>query len=166
MSIKKSCEFCLDRLSAFMDKELPPDLEARVRDHLESCPECAQKLQELKRLNSLLGDVTACAEQPVLDIEAMIRKTRPSRVHVPGFGEKALGFLTRPWTWVPAAVIAAAALVIMLVPVQTPPGPDHGPLVSSVESVSSDSQIIMMQTAGSGQPLIWITPQKHEETES
>ncbi len=166
MSIKDNCEFCLDRLSAFMDKELDQALEARIRDHLNSCPECAEKLHELNRLNFLLGDVAKCAEQPALDVEAMVRKSRPYQVHTPGFGEKVLGFLTRPWTWVPAAAIAAAIVLVMLLPVQTPPGPDHGPLVSSVESVSSDSQVIMMQTAGTGQPLIWITPQKHKETES
>ena len=35
------CRDCLDHLYEFLDRELTPELEAEVRDHLEGCEPCA-----------------------------------------------------------------------------------------------------------------------------
>lgn len=171
-----SCESCQESLSAYLDHELDQALEREVATHLESCAACAGQFQELQQLGGLLGDLSACAEEPALDVEALIRKTRP--VCVPkasSLKDRLLEFISRPWTWGPAMGLAAAAVLVLLaLPSREPRGPEYAALqpaaphavTSAVESVSSDGGVLMLQTAQSGQPLIWILPEQDKEATS
>lgn len=170
------CDTCQERLSAYLDHELDQTLEREVAAHLESCVSCAAQFQDLRQLGGLLGELSACAEQPALDVEALIRTTRPVRVpKVPSLKDRLLEFVSRPWTWGPAMGLAAAAVLVLLaLPSREPRGPEHAALqhaaphavTSAVESVSSDGGVLMLQTAQSGQPLIWILPEQDKEATS
>lgn len=35
-----NCRECLEHLYEYLDKELTPEVEAAVREHLEACPPC------------------------------------------------------------------------------------------------------------------------------
>jgi anti-sigma factor RsiW len=52
-----NCERARELMSAFYDQELEPDIEAAVREHLESCPECTQHLAQFKELSRLAADM-------------------------------------------------------------------------------------------------------------
>jgi hypothetical protein len=61
----------------------------------------------------------------------------------------------------PAALAAATVgLLLFLLPMQKVQVPV---MISQVESVSVTGQVWVMQTAMSGQPLIWITPMVENE---
>jgi len=44
------CDEIRERLSAYLDGELPPPEAALVVEHLESCPGCREELDDLRRL--------------------------------------------------------------------------------------------------------------------
>ena len=45
-------------LSAFVDNELSDHKAREVRQHLEACPECQHKYQEICKINALLGSMS------------------------------------------------------------------------------------------------------------
>lgn len=51
------CERARELMSAFYDQELEPDTKAAVREHLDSCPECAEQLAQFRELSSLAADM-------------------------------------------------------------------------------------------------------------
>ena len=57
------CRDAHERLNAYLDGELPPETAAQVRQHLSACPQCAQGLADLERLNRAIGTL-AGAEAP------------------------------------------------------------------------------------------------------
>lgn len=52
-----NCRSAQDLLSAFYDRELSSDLQSQVRAHVESCPECTQKLAEFAQLSRMTTDL-------------------------------------------------------------------------------------------------------------
>ena len=52
-----NCESVRELLSALYDHELEPDREAVVREHLETCPDCAQQLAQFAELSKLAADL-------------------------------------------------------------------------------------------------------------
>jgi len=52
-----NCERVRESLSAYYDRELAPDLEAEVREHLEACPDCAGQLAGFAELSKLAADM-------------------------------------------------------------------------------------------------------------
>lgn len=49
------CRDVCDQMSAYLDGQLPPDVEAAVRAHLDDCPECRALLKELRGVTAILG---------------------------------------------------------------------------------------------------------------
>ena len=58
-----NCERVRELMSAYYDRELTPDLETEVREHLERCPDCVEQLAQFKEL-SKLGRRHAAAGSP------------------------------------------------------------------------------------------------------
>ena len=38
-----NCRECVDHLYEFLDREVTPELERDIRDHLEECPPCGEQ---------------------------------------------------------------------------------------------------------------------------
>src|SRR6056297_704141 len=53
--MKKKCRWTKN-LNAYLDGELNPKKVVAIEDHLEICTTCQEKLQELKTVNSFLGE--------------------------------------------------------------------------------------------------------------
>src|SRR5262249_41125643 len=93
-----------ERLSAFLDGELPPADRAAVEGHLRQCAACAHELEELAAVDALARELPV--QVPPGYFEALPGRVR-SRVRT----------RRRPWSvavWVGAA--AAAVLVIVVAP--------------------------------------------------
>ena len=77
-------------------------------------------------------------------------------------GQKVRSLFGKPKVWIPAAAatFASALLIFILTATREPARLE----MSRVESVYSQTgQVMVMQTASSGQPLIWILPQLGKE---
>lgn len=48
--------YFLEKLSAFADHELAPDLQAQVAEHVETCAECQRGLEQLRQLDRFVDD--------------------------------------------------------------------------------------------------------------
>lgn len=94
-----------ERLSAYLDRELPADERAAVEAHLAACPECATRLAEL----AAADEAAAClpAEAPESYFEAFPARVRArlesARTASPGRRVPA-------WTWAVAAVLLLAVV--------------------------------------------------------
>ncbi len=51
------CKDIENKLSAFQDRQLPPEEVSAVRVHLKNCPKCKQHLAEMEELWQFLGNV-------------------------------------------------------------------------------------------------------------
>lgn len=58
------CSKIIRILNAYLDGELPEADSARVRQHLQRCPACAGRLEELRRLNSTLDALPQAEVSP------------------------------------------------------------------------------------------------------
>ncbi|HEV8339639.1 MAG TPA: zf-HC2 domain-containing protein [bacterium] len=92
------------QLSAYLDRELPPDQEAVVRRHVEGCVACQEELARLAHLKRLLS---ALPQRAAPDLWPPIRRAL------------AEGQVRRPAWWTvwrerPAVAAAAAAAVLLL----------------------------------------------------
>ena len=84
------------------------------------------------------------------EIEAQIQ-------YGPSSWQKITKLIGKPKVWLPAAVVAtAAALLVFLLPISL----KHPPVeLSRVESVySRTGKVMVLKTPTSGRPLIWILP--------
>ena len=53
----KECKVIRERLSAFIDNELPPQENRLIENHRHWCPECAQEESSLRRVIDLLDEM-------------------------------------------------------------------------------------------------------------
>lgn len=168
--MKKGCNALVVKLNKYIDDELPASERQNIEKHLESCHECRQTLSELQLTDKMIKTAQSLPEIQV-DVERSW-KAFESRLNLsPTFQQQ----LERIWSqfksrfkkpivWMPAALAAATVgLLLFLLPMQKVQVPV---MISQVESVSVNSQtgqVWVMQTAMSGQPLIWITPMVENE---
>jgi len=64
-----------DRLSAYLDGELPAELRRQVEEHLEACPACREELAWLGRLDKTFDRLAA--PSPDVTSRVMERLRRP-----------------------------------------------------------------------------------------
>jgi len=50
-----NCDYCKDKLSAFIDNELSTEERFQMEEHLKTCPSCAQEAETLNQLGVILG---------------------------------------------------------------------------------------------------------------
>ncbi len=114
-----------ERLSAYLDRELPPDESAAVEAHLAACPECTAFLAELAAVDEAAASLPA--EPPVGYFD-----TFPARVRARLEPRQAAprGRRVPAWTWAAAAALLLAVVTPLtlrqLRPASTaplPPGP-------------------------------------------
>jgi len=91
-----------DRLSPFMDGELPPHERGEVEAHLRDCAECASELAGLAALDAMAREIPVSAPDGYFDsFPARVRermKSRPARR------------AWQQWTWAAAAALLLAVL--------------------------------------------------------
>ena len=154
-----------DRLSAYSDKELSEEKGREVEIHLETCRKCRTKLGELEKAGTAIKTVLSCDEADI-DFSGIWEKIESNMDFRPSLWQRITRFTGKPVVWMPAAFAGAAAcLLICFFPNFHSGQGRQTPLqVSRVESVySSTGQVMVMQTAKSGSPLIWILPETDKE---
>ena len=97
-----------ERLSAYLDRELPPGEQAAVETHLAACPECAAFLAELAAVDEAAASLPA--EAPEGYFEAF-----PARVRSRLETRKALARRVPAWTWAAAAALLLAVITPLTV---------------------------------------------------
>jgi anti-sigma factor (TIGR02949 family) len=70
------CKELLERISRYMDGELPADERARMERHLHDCPECVEVLRGLEHT------VDLCREEGRPDLPPDLRARALERVHL------------------------------------------------------------------------------------
>jgi anti-sigma factor (TIGR02949 family) len=101
-----SCAVNQERLSAYVDGELPPDQAAEIAEHLSSCDVCAREYEAtLEIVSRLRNDLARYRAPDVLRarIRTAIREERPERAPAVRKDRRV------PWRAVAAALIIAAA---------------------------------------------------------
>ena len=58
------CSQVQKRLSAFQDGELKPQEQGRIDEHLESCPLCRERYEEMEKVWQALGDLREINPEP------------------------------------------------------------------------------------------------------
>ena len=71
------CPEVQDRLSAWLDGELAPEVAAGVARHVESCARCRRELAQLETLEQALGSLPEAALPPGLSEKVRARLPRP-----------------------------------------------------------------------------------------
>ena len=61
------CPEVQEHLSAWLDGEIPKELQAALTMHLAGCPDCRSELEALERLDAALGRLEAPAPQGLAD---------------------------------------------------------------------------------------------------
>lgn len=105
-----NCEICRDEMDDYLSGDLDRAASARVRTHLESCPECSMALDELERENRLYAeffDQTAVEPAPA-SWTAIRDRIRQESVK-PSVFSALMAWLTRP------VVLQQAAFAVVLV---------------------------------------------------
>ncbi len=77
--MKLKCPEVQDHLSAWLDGELAPEVQAEVAEHLESCDACLRELAQLEALEQSLAALPAPAPPPGLAEKVVARLKRPRR---------------------------------------------------------------------------------------
>lgn len=158
------CKNIQQRIAAYIDGELPGDQHQEVVFHLESCHLCKQYMQEIKETDVLLRENISFDLPPEVDLSGVWDAVEEKVDFRPGFLQRLKDWATRPIVWLPAVVAAGATALIFILPVSQRQSVVQ---ISRVESVSSQTgQVMILQTAESGQPLIWIISENKKETTS
>jgi anti-sigma factor RsiW len=163
--MKKECEDLGPRLSAYLDGELPDEDRKKIDKHLETCQVCSELVSELAATGSLVKDTLSREVPPEPDLTGVWEEIEARVFAQPPVWQRIKSVVRRPVVWLPAAVAsAAAAALVFVLPI---PREQIPMAISRVESVSSHTgQIMMLQTASTGQPLIWILPAPDKEASS
>jgi hypothetical protein len=116
-----------ERLSAYLDEELPPGERAVVEAHLAACPECAAFLAELAAVDEAAAALPVEAPEGYFDaFPARVRaRLRPARAAVFPAGRVPV------WTWAAAAALLLA-VVTPLTLRQLRPSPAAAPPAAAV----------------------------------
>lgn len=163
--MKKECEDLGPRLSAYLDGELPDEDREKVEKHLQACHACRLLVRELEMTGSLVKDTLFRELPPEPDLTGVWEEIETQVFPQPPLWQRIKSLVGRPVVWLPAAVASAAAVALVFV---LPMSREQAPMaISRVESVSSHTgQVMMLQTASTGQPLIWILPAPDKEASS
>jgi len=112
-----TCEHIQDLLPAYVDEALSADDARAVRAHLADCAACRVEAERWARLDGLLDEHLSGAEPvPSADVESVI-----GRLHQERPVWRVAPAPVRFWrSWMPAATVAAAAVLLVLAGLYTP----------------------------------------------
>ncbi|MCL2645883.1 MAG: anti-sigma factor [Phycisphaerales bacterium] len=119
-------EHVSNRLSAYLDGQLPSDLRAQVETHLAECPDCSRELTALRQTSAVLQQLPLTAPSPVLlerlhaSIESAVRRPVIAM-------ERFIGLLSGI-----AACLALVGCLLLMQPHVTAPIVSTASVISSV----------------------------------
>jgi anti-sigma factor RsiW len=136
--VAERCRPFDEDLSAWIDGELAAERRREVDAHLEACPRCAARLDELRGVDRALAGLAAPAVAP--DLRARLERRiaaegKPDRLRPPPRRRRRTSLLA-----VPAA--AAAALALYLV---ARPGPEPGLAEAELESLDPEALALVIE---------------------
>ena len=145
------CRF-VRHLRAYVEEELPPEQREQLRQHLADCPECADELDGLQRVERLLAELSPAAA-PAHLAPATLRRLR-AQPSTPVLLVRRAPAL--------AGVAAAAACLLMaahvLLPNDSSPRPSSLPVVAPVEIVSPAAMVILAPARPAARPVALTPP--------
>ena len=129
---------------------------------MKTCKICRQKVHELEEITQLLKDTLSISNEPEIDLTGVWEKIEPKINFSPSIWERFIKWIKKPVVWVPVTTAATTfAILLCLLPVQKK---QISAEMSRIESVySKTGQVMALQTAASGQPIIWILPEAGKE---
>ena len=104
-----SCRSVKKRLSAYQDRELGSDEQARIKSHLQDCPECSSLYAEFQHTWGVLGDVPEIDPSPAFYLELRKKIAGLNDHHFIPRLRQVFQFLPAP---LPMAALVLAGLVI------------------------------------------------------
>lgn len=160
--MKMECEELVLELSAYVDSELSEKKRRAVETHLETCRACRQKVSELEEISQILKNTLSTGNEPEIDLTGVWEKIESKINFSPSIWERLIKWVKKPVVWVPVTAAATSfAILLCLLPIQEK---QISAGMSRIESVySKTGQIMTLQTAASGQPIIWILPEAGKE---
>ena len=163
--MKKECENLGPRLSAYLDGELSEEEQEKVKRHLETCYVCRQLISEPEETGGILKTALSPGPEPEVDLTGVWEEIQERAHFGPTIWQRIKKLFWKPSVWLPVSVATAAAvLLVFMFPMKRAQAPME---LSRVESVySRTGQVMLLQTAKSGQPLIWILPEAKKEVSS
>ena len=74
-----NCESCRERLSEYLDGDLPVESKGEIAAHLETCEQCRAELRQYERMNSLVAGLQQLTPgtATTLSIKAAFQASRP-----------------------------------------------------------------------------------------
>lgn len=74
-----NCDYCKEKLSAYIDNELSSEERFLIEEHLKTCPSCAREAETLAQLGLLMGTIpeetpSLAFVQRTVDKAAVIRR--------------------------------------------------------------------------------------------
>jgi anti-sigma factor RsiW len=75
-----NCDYCKNKLSAFIDNELPSEERFLMEDHLKACPSCAQEAETLRQLGVVFGSIPEETPSPAF-VQTTVNKAAVIRRH-------------------------------------------------------------------------------------
>ena len=163
--MKNECEYLGPRLSAYLDGELSEKERQDVKMHLETCKVCNKMISELEEVGAIIKTTVSPELEPKVDLTGVWEEIEARADFGPGVWQKIRNLFGKPAVFWPAAVASAAAvLFVFMLPILRAPAPIEA---SRVEAIySRTGQVMMLKTAVSGRPLIWILPGAEKEVGS
>ena len=141
-------QYYQERLSAFTDNELPLDERARVEAHLKDCPECRERLVELRRLEELVADHTSLGDSDYWEKSAQrIEAALPGQVKVVDLSVERKRH-SALWWRLPAIAASVIFLVYLglhekdILKQETPASPQPAPSLKSTTPQQPSDQAI------------------------
>lgn len=150
------CEGLGYELTAYVDGELAVERRQAVEAHLKTCIKCRNEVRQLEEVTSMMKNAYSSSDEPAVDLTGVWEEIESQIEFRPSIWQRLKERLQKPMVWIPTAVAATAvASLILLLP--TSKRPQIG--LSQVESLySGTGQVMVLKTAKSGQPIIWILP--------
>ncbi len=149
---ERGCDAYADDLAELALGVLTGRARAQALSHVESCPRCAEDLEQLSRVADTVVQVAPDVEPPMGFEVRLFERMGVAHVSRPRHR-------IRPSHWVPAAVAAAAAalalglgLTLTSSPVPTATAPVHHGKVTSADLVENGAAVGRVVAFGGNQP--------------
>lgn len=157
--MEEICEDLGPQLSAYLDGELSEKGREEVERHLETCQTCQALAHKLEETGAILNKAHSPASESGIDLTGVWDEIEEHANFGPSLWQRIKGLIDKPVVWVPATFATAAVAFLVFMPAAPK---QQAPMeFSRVESVySRTGNVMVLQTAESGRPLIWILPKK------